>query len=213
VLKNQTVVSELEKAFSSFKPVEYDLSAQLKAIDAFEKKAVDSAEQTATKVGEELKKLEATLGDIEGARSFDQLTVRPDALVASLTLQVDDVAAAEPKIDEALIKQLKRGRWDVPVRRVVSSDLTRAGVHGEVPQARRHLETPCNPVLLRVLSFAALSHGCAGFRDTPAGDTKDGGQDHGSVGRTMGRLPYQLRSSDLCLARSGRTRMRLLAYL
>ena len=156
MLKNQTVVSELEKAFSSFKPVEYDLSAQLKAIDAFEKKAVDSAEQTATKVGEELKKLEATLGDIEGARSFDQLTVRPDALVASLTLQVDDVAAAEPKIDEALIKQLKRGRWDVPVRRVISSTLTRAGVHGEVPQARRHLETPCNPVLLRVLSLRGL---------------------------------------------------------
>ena len=95
------MVDELQKAFQSFKPTDYDLSAQLKAIDAFEQKAVSAAEQTAVKVGEELKKLETTLGDIEGARPFDQLTV-------------DDVAKAEPKIDQALEKALKKGRWDVP---------------------------------------------------------------------------------------------------
>lgn len=40
VVKNQKVLSELEQAFKSFKPVDYDVGAQLKAIDAFQEKAV-----------------------------------------------------------------------------------------------------------------------------------------------------------------------------
>lgn len=40
VLKNKDIVAEGEKLFKSFKPVDYDLSAQLKAIEAFEQKAV-----------------------------------------------------------------------------------------------------------------------------------------------------------------------------
>lgn len=40
ILKNKDIVAEGEKLFKSFKPVDYDLSAQLKAIDAFEQKAV-----------------------------------------------------------------------------------------------------------------------------------------------------------------------------
>jgi hypothetical protein len=40
VLKNQDVVAEAEKLFKSFKPVDYDVSAQLKTISAFESKAV-----------------------------------------------------------------------------------------------------------------------------------------------------------------------------
>jgi len=40
IIKNQKVVSELESAFKSFKPVDYDVAAQLKAIDAFQEKAV-----------------------------------------------------------------------------------------------------------------------------------------------------------------------------
>lgn len=42
VLKNQEVVSELEKTFNNFKPVDYDVAAQLKAIDSFQGKAVRS---------------------------------------------------------------------------------------------------------------------------------------------------------------------------
>lgn len=40
VLKNKEIVDEAEKLFKSFKPVTYDVSAQLKAIDAFQAKAV-----------------------------------------------------------------------------------------------------------------------------------------------------------------------------
>lgn len=40
VLKNQAVVDQAEKAVNSFKPVPYNLDAQLKAIDQFEAKAV-----------------------------------------------------------------------------------------------------------------------------------------------------------------------------
>jgi len=39
-LKNQEIVAEGEKLFKSFKAVDYDLQAQLKAIAAFEAKAV-----------------------------------------------------------------------------------------------------------------------------------------------------------------------------
>jgi hypothetical protein len=39
-LKNQSVVDSVEKSLKDFKPVTYDVSAQLKAIDAFEAKAV-----------------------------------------------------------------------------------------------------------------------------------------------------------------------------
>lgn len=40
VLKNQKIVEEGEKLLRSFKPVDYDVNAQLKAIAAFEGKAV-----------------------------------------------------------------------------------------------------------------------------------------------------------------------------
>lgn len=41
-LKNQAVVDKLEKIWKDFKPQDYDVSAQLKAIDQFEGKAVRS---------------------------------------------------------------------------------------------------------------------------------------------------------------------------
>ncbi|CDS02088.1 hypothetical protein [Sporisorium scitamineum] len=40
VLRNKDVVSQAQKILSEFKPVTYDVQAQLKAIDAFESKAV-----------------------------------------------------------------------------------------------------------------------------------------------------------------------------
>ncbi len=39
-LKNQSIVDEIEQAYKSFKPATYDVSAQKKAIDQFEAKAV-----------------------------------------------------------------------------------------------------------------------------------------------------------------------------
>lgn len=143
MLKNQTVVSELEKAFSSFKPVEYDLSAQLKAIDAFEKKAVDSAEQTAAKVGEELKKLEATLGDIEGARSFDQLTVRSRCLSPSLRPgRLRTSPRRSPRSTRRSSSSSRRAAGTCrfvggPFRLGLTLD---PGLHREVPEAGGHLD-------------------------------------------------------------------------
>jgi predicted transcriptional regulator len=48
---------------------------QIKAIEAFEAQAVQSAEETAAVVDRELKDLDKTLKNIEDARPFDQLTV------------------------------------------------------------------------------------------------------------------------------------------
>lgn len=75
MLKNQAVVDEIEKQFKSWKPATYDVSRQLKAIEAFETQAVQSAEETKSVVDRELKDLEKTLSNIEEARPFDQLTV------------------------------------------------------------------------------------------------------------------------------------------
>jgi len=101
VLKNQEIVTQLQKQLTDYKPTDYDVTVQLKAIDAFEAKAVSAAEQTEKHIAEELSKLEATLQDIEGARPFEQLSQ-------------DEVAQAEPKIDETLETMLKKGRWTVP---------------------------------------------------------------------------------------------------
>ena len=53
----------------------YDLGRQLKAIEAFEAQAVKGAEETKVKVDTELRRLEATLKNIEEARPFEDLTV------------------------------------------------------------------------------------------------------------------------------------------
>ncbi|RYO90119.1 hypothetical protein DL766_002483 [Monosporascus sp. MC13-8B] len=101
VLKNRAVVDEVERRFKEFKPATYDVQRQLKAIDAFEVEAVRNAEQTKEKVDLELQDLQKTLRNIEEARPFDELTV-------------EEVAAAEPSIDEKTAKLVSKGRWTVP---------------------------------------------------------------------------------------------------
>ncbi|KAK7972854.1 hypothetical protein PG984_015947 [Apiospora sp. TS-2023a] len=111
VLKNQAVVAEIEKRFKEFKPATYDVSRQLKAIEAFEVEAVKNAELTKEKVDLELKDLSKTLQNIEQARPFDELTV-------------DEVAAAEPSIDEKTAKLVSKGRWNVPGYKEKFGDLS-----------------------------------------------------------------------------------------
>ncbi|RJE26112.1 hypothetical protein PHISCL_01555 [Aspergillus sclerotialis] len=101
VLKNQAIVDELENHFKSFKPATYDVNRQLKAIDAFEAQAVQNAEQTKGKVESELRSLQKTLENIETARPFDELTV-------------DEVASAQPEIDEKTASLVSKGRWMPP---------------------------------------------------------------------------------------------------
>lgn len=74
-LKNQDVIADIEKQFNSFSVKKYDVSRQISAIEAFEAQAVKSAEETKGKVDAELKDLEKTLKNIEGARPFEDLTV------------------------------------------------------------------------------------------------------------------------------------------
>ncbi|PWY98411.1 putative ATP7-F1F0-ATPase complex, FO D subunit [Testicularia cyperi] len=101
VLKNKDVVSQAQKILSEFKPVTYDVQAQLKAIDAFEAKAIEQAQATSAKIEAELKDLKATLKNIEDARPFDQLTV-------------DDVVAARPEIGKTVDEMIKKGKWTTP---------------------------------------------------------------------------------------------------
>ncbi len=75
MLKNQSVVDEIENHFKSFKPATYDVGRQIKAIEAFEGQAIKNAEMTKGKVDEELRDLEKTLQNIETARPFEDLTV------------------------------------------------------------------------------------------------------------------------------------------
>ncbi|PWN27618.1 putative ATP synthase D chain, mitochondrial [Jaminaea rosea] len=101
VLKNQDVVKQAEKIISDFKPVSYDVSAQMKAIDAFESKASEQAKATEQKIQTELKDLRATLDNIQSARPFEQLTV-------------DDVLAAKPEIRKTVEEMVKKGKWSTP---------------------------------------------------------------------------------------------------
>lgn len=101
ILKNKAIVDEAEKLLESFKPAEYDTEAQIKAIEAFEVKAVSKAQETEARLDVELEELQATLANIEGARPFDELTT-------------EDVGCAHPRIVETVETMLKKGKWTVP---------------------------------------------------------------------------------------------------
>jgi F-type H+-transporting ATPase subunit d len=75
LLKNQSIIDDIEKQFTAFKPQSYDVGRQVKAIEAFEAQAIKSAEETKTVVDKELGDLEKTLKNIESARPFADLTV------------------------------------------------------------------------------------------------------------------------------------------
>ncbi|KAJ4988784.1 ATP synthase subunit d, mitochondrial [Stagonosporopsis vannaccii] len=101
ILKNQAIVDDIEKQFNAFKPQTYDVNRQIKAIEAFEAQAVKSAEETKAVVDKELSDLQKTLKNIEEARPFSDLTV-------------DEVAAAQPEIDQRTEQLVSKGRWAVP---------------------------------------------------------------------------------------------------
>jgi len=111
ILKNQAVVDEIEKHFSTFKPTTYDVGRQIKAIEAFEAQAIKNAEETKGRVDLELQDLEKTLKNIEEARPFEDLTV-------------DEVAAARPDIDEKTAQLVSKGRWSVPGYKEKFGDLS-----------------------------------------------------------------------------------------
>ncbi|KAI9890263.1 MAG: ATP synthase d subunit [Vezdaea aestivalis] len=111
VLKNQGIVDEIENHFKAFKPVTYDVSNQIKSIEAFEAEAIKNAEETKGKVDMELKDLDKTLKNIEEARPFDEITV-------------DEVVAARPDIEERTVQLVSKGRWSVPGYKEKFGDLS-----------------------------------------------------------------------------------------
>jgi F-type H+-transporting ATPase subunit d len=111
VLKNKAIVDEVEKSFKDFKPVTYDVGAHVKAIEAFEAKAVAKAQETERHIEQELKDLQATLANIEDARPFEDLTVQ-------------DVGTAHPRITEAVENMVKKGKWSVPGYKEKFGDLS-----------------------------------------------------------------------------------------
>ncbi|KAG1376160.1 hypothetical protein G6F60_008385 [Rhizopus arrhizus] len=92
VLKNQNIIDQAEKAVGSFKPVTYNLDAQLN---------VAKAEKTVKQIEQELKELQATLSNIQQSRPVEQL-------------KVDDVVAANPKLIKEVEESIKKGEWSVP---------------------------------------------------------------------------------------------------
>ncbi|KAH9165437.1 ATP synthase d subunit [Lactarius sanguifluus] len=111
VLKNKAVVDEVEKVLRDFKPVTYDVSAHIKAIETFETKAVVKAKETEAKIDVELKDLQATLSNIQDARPFEDLTV-------------DEVGQAHPRILETVENMVKKGKWTVPGYKEKFGDLS-----------------------------------------------------------------------------------------
>lgn len=116
-LKNQAVIDEIENHFKSFKPATYDVSRQIKAIEAFEAQAVKNAEETKGAVEMELKALDKTLENIETARPFEDLTVVRSCDIDATRCEStnrklqDDVVLAAKEIDEKTEKMVSRGRW------------------------------------------------------------------------------------------------------
>ncbi|ORX43996.1 mitochondrial ATP synthase [Hesseltinella vesiculosa] len=100
-LKNQAIIDRAEKAVSGFKPVAYNLDAQLKAIDQFEAKAVQKAQTTVQKIDAELKDLQVTLDNIQNSRPIEQLTV-------------DDIIAAKPELTTNVENMVQKGQYTIP---------------------------------------------------------------------------------------------------
>ena len=82
---------------------------------------VAKAKETEAQIDVELKDLQATLANIEEARPFEDLTVRTSHILFNLgfltiylSLQVEEVGQAHPRILEAVETMVKKGKWTVP---------------------------------------------------------------------------------------------------
>lgn len=154
VLKNTAVIDDIEKQFSSFKPATYDVSRQIKAIEAFEQQAMTSAEETKKVVDNELKDLEKTLKNIEEARPFDQLTV-------------DDVAKARPDIDERTSQLVSRGRWAVPGYKVRDHRMVEYYDSGRANNSTGEVWRPLGFVRKQKSFYRASTRQCTNQHDRP----------------------------------------------
>lgn len=140
ILKNASAVEAAEKALSSFKPVDYDVSKWDKVVDAFEQKAVSQAKETVQKVDKEETDLKATLSNITEARPFEDLTS-------------DEAAAANPEISKATEVSHASGPVEVQFRH--DSGTTCSSTDSDFFQSLLLFQN----VVLLTLSQAMLKHG------------------------------------------------------
>ncbi|KAL7409709.1 ATP synthase d subunit [Mrakia frigida] len=101
ILKNQAVIDEIEKSISTFKPVAQDITADLKALAAFEAKAVVLSEATCVKIEESVVDLKQDLQNIVECRPIEDLTV-------------NEVIEAIPELRDTLEIMAYNTRWDWP---------------------------------------------------------------------------------------------------
>ncbi|EPX70474.1 F0-ATPase subunit D [Schizosaccharomyces octosporus yFS286] len=111
VLKNQEIVNRIESSVTSFKPVKINLDSQLKAINAFEGKAVGSAKKNVEMIKTELESLSTTLKNIEQARPTSEITI-------------EDMKTAVPEVEKIVETMVTKGKWVVPGYREKFGDLS-----------------------------------------------------------------------------------------
>ncbi|GBB94730.1 hypothetical protein RclHR1_02400026 [Rhizophagus clarus] len=101
LLKNKSIVNEAENALRAFKPAKVDLTAQMRAVETVETKAIENAKKTAARVDTELRDLHNTLNNIEKTRPFENITI-------------EEIVKAKPEINDIVEKMVKKGQWSVP---------------------------------------------------------------------------------------------------
>ncbi|KAG5513818.1 hypothetical protein PMAC_000856 [Pneumocystis sp. 'macacae'] len=157
ILKNHTVLNQIEKDIKTFKPLKCNTDAQIKVIDLFKAKALESAIKTADNVRKELIFLQETLSNIQKARPIEDLTV-------------EDVLTACPEIEKKVEKMVENGQWSVPGYKEKFGNLTimlaatlgsksslkrlqkKEVLSVNVPKACEYLSEPPEPLALRLSS-------------------------------------------------------------
>ncbi|KAG4306341.1 hypothetical protein PORY_000329 [Pneumocystis oryctolagi] len=157
ILRNHSVLNEIEKDVKAFRPLKYNTVSQIKTIDQFETKALENAKKTAENVTAELVLLEKTLLNIQKARPIEDLTV-------------NDVLTACPEIEKKVEKMIEKEQWSVPGYKEKFGNLTimlaatlgsksslkklqkREILSVNVPKACKYLSEPPEPLALRLSS-------------------------------------------------------------
>ncbi|KAI0260946.1 mitochondrial ATP synthase [Gloeopeniophorella convolvens] len=151
VLKNKAVVDEVEKVLRDFKPVTYDVSTHIKAIETFETKAVGALVSPPSthylmvfryfspslwilcwcfSIGLRVSRVQVA----KAKETEAQIDVELKDLQATLAnieearpfedLTVEEVGQAHPRILEAVETMVQKGKWTVPGYKEKFGDLS-----------------------------------------------------------------------------------------
>ncbi|KAG5437734.1 hypothetical protein PCANB_000447 [Pneumocystis canis] len=101
IIKDKTLLNEIEKDVKGFKPLKYNIDSQMKMINLLETKAFQSAKKMEYQIDLELIQLKKTLLNIQQARPIEDLTIH-------------DILIACPEIEEKVEKMIKNNQWSIP---------------------------------------------------------------------------------------------------